>query len=122
MTLVQGKKIYVFGGTYNNRQFNNLFCLDLSEFRWSKVKYSGEAPSPREGHSATLISDHEIFYFGGVCQSENYNDSYVLDLEYMHWYKVLYESIYTAPSKRDSHSAVSVGNDVYIFGGIDSKD
>ena len=166
MTIVEGKTAYVFGGTYNDKRLNELYSFDLAEYRWSKVKWSGNPPSPREGHSATLVSSHEIFFFGGVNNSEVYsvanlsqsqslgsnltcsfaenssseaqitqskepvkhyelksfNNAYILDLEYNHWYNVLCEPMYPFPSKRDSHSAVSVSNDVYIFGGIDSNE
>ena len=82
-----------------------------------KVSLGGTSPLPREGHSATMISDNEIFLFGGSQHEELSDQAYVLDLDFMHWYVVGSENEKDIPSKRILHSAVSVWNNVYIFGG-----
>ena len=87
-----------------------------------KTVQSGTAPQERKDHSANLISNHEIFVFGGRSKSQVHNDSYILDVDFMHWHSVVYEEISNLPTARHGHSAVLAQNNIYVFGGSDSNE
>lgn len=48
--------LFVFGGNMMGRATNNIDVLDLKTFTWERsVNASGDAPDPRNSHSATLV-------------------------------------------------------------------
>eukprot|EP00921_Rhytidocystis_pertsovi_P016051 GHVQ01025372.1.p1 GENE.GHVQ01025372.1~~GHVQ01025372.1.p1 ORF type:complete len:517 (-),score=73.49 GHVQ01025372.1:546-2096(-) len=68
-TLVKNR-IFVFGGHHYDgketgfRYFNDLFILDVDKNTWLHPSCKGTAPSPRYGHTASLVA-HRIVFFGG---------------------------------------------------------
>jgi len=111
-------------------QFNEVWCFNVSERMWEQISYTGEAPSPRDGHSATKVSNSSILIFGGqgVCkvsennklerfsgnlenikikafaQREVYNDIYILDCASYAWQSLVRKS--HCPTGRRGHSAI----------------
>lgn len=60
-------KIFIFGGMVEYGKYSNdLYELDISKWEWKKIDVNFEVlPSPRLGHSFTLI-DKQIYLFGGL--------------------------------------------------------
>ena len=86
-----------------------------------KITLSGSAPQERKDHSSTLVSNHEIFIFGGESKGQVFNDSFILDVDFMHWHSVVSADEMNVPSARHGHSAVLAQNNIYVFGGTDSN-
>ena len=75
-----GDRAVVFGGcgitpTINGVAgepaiFNETYILHISDgFRWELADVTGDVPSPRWRHTATLLPDNNsIFVFGGLCK------------------------------------------------------
>ncbi|KAL2490161.1 Uncharacterized protein Adt_25789 [Abeliophyllum distichum] len=116
-----GHRMIVFGGTNGFKKVNDLHILDLHSREWTRPECHGNPPSPRESHTATLVNDEKLVIFGGSGEGEsNYlNDLHVLDLKTMGWTSL--EVQVNIPAPRDSHSAVAVGNRLFVYGG-DSGD
>lgn len=116
-----GHKMIVFGGTNGSEKVNDVHVLDLQSKEWTIPECTGTPPSPRESHTATLVGDEKLVIFGGSGEGEaNYlNDLYVLDLKTMRWTSP--EVRGSIPVPRDSHSAVAIGNRLFLYGG-DSGD
>ncbi|KAF5746701.1 Galactose oxidase/kelch repeat superfamily protein putative isoform 2 [Tripterygium wilfordii] len=112
-----GQKMIVFGGTNGSKKINDLHILDLMTKEWSRPECKGTPPSPRESHTATLIGNSKIVIFGGSGEGEaNYlNDLHVLDFKTMAWTSP--EMKGDIPVPRDSHSAVAIGNKLFVYGG-----
>lgn len=87
---------------------------------WAFPQIEGVPPSPRGGHSATLIGA-SILFFGGHFYSDKktgytyLNDTHVLDLNASRWIKPKIEG--TPPKPRYGHTAVLAGSRILIFGG-----
>ncbi|KAG9153358.1 hypothetical protein Leryth_017268 [Lithospermum erythrorhizon] len=112
-----GLWMIVFGGTNGSKKVNDLHVLDLQSLGWSKPVFEGIPPSPRESHTATLVGSDKLVIFGGSGEGErNYlNDVHVLDIKSMRWMPI--EVRGDKPVPRDSHSAVAVGNKLFVYGG-----
>jgi host cell factor len=65
----EGNRLIIFGGMLEYGKYSNdLYELDVSKWIWRKVNpscISCSLPSPRLGHSFTLI-DQRIYLFGGL--------------------------------------------------------
>ncbi|KAL3591086.1 hypothetical protein D5086_009726 [Populus alba] len=112
-----GHQMIVFGGTNGSKKVNDLHILDLGTKEWISPECKGTPPSPRESHTATLIGGDRIMVFGGSGEGEaNYlNDLHVLDLKSMRWTSPEVKG--SIPAPRDSHSAVEIGNKLFVYGG-----
>lgn len=112
-----GGQMIIFGGTNGSRKVNDLHVLDLGSKEWISPQCKGTPPSPRESHTGTLIGDDKIMVFGGSGEGEaNYlNDLHVLDLKSMRWTSPEVKG--DIPVPRDSHSAVAIGNKLFVYGG-----
>ena len=55
----------VFGGLSDSAVYNDVHVLSLSTGYWSRAATSGHSPSPRYGHSATMIAANLMLVFGG---------------------------------------------------------
>ncbi|GMY22016.1 acyl-CoA-binding domain-containing protein 5-like [Fagus crenata] len=112
-----GHKMIVFGGTNGSKKVNDLHVLDLATKEWIRPECKGTPPSPRESHTATLVGDDKMVIFGGSGEGEaNYlNDLHILDLKNMRWTSPEVKG--DVPVPRDSHSAVAIGNKVFVYGG-----
>lgn len=115
--VVVGHRMIVFGGTNGSKKVNDLHILDLGTKEWTKPEFKGTPPSPRESHTATLVGDEKLVVFGGSGEGEaNYlNDLHILDLKTMRWSSPEVKG--DVPVPRDSHSAVAIGNKLFIYGG-----
>ncbi|KAK9291763.1 hypothetical protein L1049_019713 [Liquidambar formosana] len=112
-----GHRMIVFGGTNGSKKVNDLHILDLVSKDWTRPECKGAPPSPRESHTATLVGDEKLVIFGGSGEGEaNYlNDLHVLDFKTMRWTSPEVKG--DIPVPRDSHSAVAIGNRVFVYGG-----
>merc|ERR1712130_286533 len=117
---VVGKKMYIFGGNNYNKLFNDLYCLDTGNMKWSQVITQGKPPSPRANHSLTNIGDKYLMVFGGN-DGQPLNDIHIFDIEKSTWTQPKLHG--TPPIARGGHSAVCLKNkQLLIFaGGYNSK-
>jgi len=116
--------LVVFGGCFLDREcFGDVRVLDTVEDRWFAPVVSGVGPTPREGHSATLVADN-IYVFGGSSEQGYMNDLYVLAVgeqsagEQMRMAWGTVDVSGRAPSPREGHSATAVNERIFVFGGF----
>ncbi|GAV80141.1 Kelch_3 domain-containing protein/Kelch_4 domain-containing protein [Cephalotus follicularis] len=115
--LVGHHRMIVFGGTNGSKKVNDLHILDLGTKQWAREECKGTPPTPRESHTATLVGDDKMVIFGGSGEGEAncLNDLHVLDLKTMRWTSPEVKG--DIPVPRDSHSAVAIGNKLFVYGG-----
>ncbi len=112
--IIFGGSRYTSGGRF--AYFNDTFTLDTEHHLWHKVACSGEAPTPRYGHSAELIGSR-MFVFGGRGEVGTLRDMYFLDLVEWSWVPLSVTS--ACPSPRFFHASLLVGRKVVVHGGWD---
>lgn len=132
--LLDNGRVVVHGGGGKDRIFDDLWVLDTNNMTWSQPKESGTKPSPRWGHSATLIGQR-ILVFGGVF--ENHMSSQLFELNTRMY---IFDRIYLAlsetwtwkeimlplangiaPAPRAAHSATAFDKYLMVLWGGDDK-
>ena len=89
-------------------------------WQWAYPTIEGVPPSPRGGHTATLVGASLIVFGGHYYAGKNdgfiyLNDTIVLDVNDNRWYRPKLNGI--PPPARYGHSAVLAGSRIVIFGG-----
>ena len=74
-------KLYVFGGYDGKKNHNTISVYSIDSKQWSTLDLPN-APSGRNGHTATLIDNRRVFIIGGWLGSGPFaaNDLHILDL------------------------------------------
>ena len=127
-----GNKVYLFGGLANDsedpknnipRYLNDLYTLEIKAnsnvMQWDIPSCYGQAPPPRESHSATACFDKDgtnprLIIYGGMsgCRLA---DLWILHIDTMTWSKPQLNGI--PPLPRSLHSATMIGTRMFVFGG-----
>uniref|UniRef100_A0AAY4CXL2 Host cell factor 1 n=1 Tax=Denticeps clupeoides TaxID=299321 RepID=A0AAY4CXL2_9TELE len=127
-----GNKCYLFGGLANDsedpknnipRYLNDLYTLELragsSVVGWDIPITYGVLPPPRESHTAVVYTEKEskksrLVIYGGMSGCR-LGDLWTLDIETLTWNKPVVDG--TAPLPRSLHSATTISNKMFVFGG-----
>ncbi|XP_075434445.1 host cell factor 1 isoform X2 [Ascaphus truei] len=127
-----GSKCYLFGGLANDsedpknnipRYLNDLYVLELRPgsgvVAWDIPITYGILPPPRESHTAVVYTDKDnkksrLVIYGGMSGCR-LGDLWILDIETLTWNKPNLNGI--APLPRSLHSATTINNKMYVFGG-----
>jgi host cell factor len=119
-----GNRILTFGGMVEYGNYSNeLHELDIEHWEWKKLnpksKMLGNSlPSPRLGHSFSLL-DNRVFLFGGLENESKdpkdnipkyLNDLYVLESVNNELFWSNPQTIGSSPSPRESHTCVAYKN------------
>jgi dynein heavy chain len=125
-------RVFVFGGFggfgYTREELCDLFVFDarkgenpgekeMGDRQWHALFPDGKAPSPRSGHSCTVVADSKLFVFGGWNKSRQFNDLHIYDTEGNRWSN---PDCNYGPS-RWNHSSIAVESipdaKLFVFGG-----
>ncbi|XP_068539207.1 uncharacterized protein [Anas acuta] len=114
------KRIYVFGGIKEDKDYSSIYILDTVTWEWLPVAAKGRMPMLTY-HSATIYRK-ELFVFGGTSHKMASqavgpcsNVLYVFNPEHEIWYQPISEG--EKPLPRFGHSATLLKNRLLIFGG-----
>ncbi|KAL1500249.1 hypothetical protein AB1Y20_012917 [Prymnesium parvum] len=131
------KRIYFFGGTWVDADDNSVYLSDLhvlssvgdglppvegwpaAGWEWTRPQTTGTTPSPREGHTASIVGETMVVFGGAGLDTDdtsiNLSDVHMLDTCTFTWSQpAMHGSI---PQERRYHTASVVGDKIYIFGG-----
>ncbi|XP_026131434.1 host cell factor 1 isoform X1 [Carassius auratus] len=129
---IVGNKCYLFGGLANDsedpknnipRYLNDLYTLELrpgsSVMGWDIPVTYGALPPPRESHTAVIYTEKatkksRLVIYGGMSGCR-LGDLWTLDIDTLTWNKPAISG--TAPLPRSLHSATTITNKMYVFGG-----
>lgn len=114
------RRIVIFGGTFGRDFSNELWSLDLADFRMSRIHCTGDIPSARYKHSMAVLpfnSDKAIMFGGAERLNYQLNDCYLLDMPTGRW--TLLECSGDIPVGRFAHIAVMTNTHMIIHGGTD---
>ncbi|EGR32384.1 kelch motif family protein, putative [Ichthyophthirius multifiliis] len=111
-----GQFLILFGGCYLDLKcMNDIYFYNIVDQKWDLPKIFGDPPSPRGGHSSTLVGQY-LYIFGGSSSLGIFSDLYRLDLTNRIWEEL--NLIGQKPSGRCNHKAILDNNGrIVIFGG-----
>jgi len=118
-----GKYILIFGGGDDRRLYNDVYVLNADNFQWTRLEPKGEGPSPRWGHTATII-DRKLYIFAGHDGTKRLNDLWILNIESLdnlEWSQPILSPDSTMPPARAGHTADPIGRKIFVYGGGDGK-
>ena len=116
--VVYSGSIYIFGGYDGSEYLSNIWECDPDPVLGgcTQLAVTGDAPSGRAYHSATIDDVNGIMYiFGGQSGSTNLNDLWAFTLSTSTWEQLTGTS--TNPPAVSYHTAVADGANMYVFGG-----
>lgn len=113
------KYLLIFGGCDGREKYNSLYRIDTSTLTIRQMDEYGEVPIPRFGHTAILYKN-SFYIFGGWNGYETQDDLYQYSFISNFWYleKICYGQ---KPPARYRHAATVIGDSMFIFGGINSR-
>ena len=128
--LPQRQLLLCFGGdveddkTGKMSSTDQVMVLDCEIMLWYPPTVSGQIPSGRSGHSASVFEDtSELVVFGGVKNGKWLNSASVLDTNRWKWQTI--RAVGVAPPHRSYHSSTAIKTDegtrLVIFGGNDDS-
>ena len=106
-----GPSIIVFAGAglepikARDRLLNDMWAFNIHKESWTFVNQSGQIPTARAGHTATLIKS-AMYVYGGVVDTPSGTSSelYCFDTKTRAWTEILYTG--TSPGEIYNHAAV----------------
>ncbi|KAM8744233.1 uncharacterized protein AB9X84_018278 isoform 1-T3 [Acanthopagrus schlegelii] len=117
---------FVFGGASSINQeedspvyFNDFYMLTVSpdDMTWEEIPQNGEVPSAREGHVLCVVKG-KLYLFGGVSSPDAtvcLPGVYRFDIVSLTWECLAVRGVALRSLR---HSAVAVGDNIYVYGGI----
>eukprot|EP01027_Heterolobosea_sp_BB2_P016717 GEZU01023754.1.p1 GENE.GEZU01023754.1~~GEZU01023754.1.p1 ORF type:complete len:370 (-),score=67.30 GEZU01023754.1:79-1188(-) len=124
-----GSRLYVFGGEETPRVpfSNDIHYIDLSTTNdcddapaeWKTITPTNTPPKPMLAHTCTPIGN-SLFFFGGRDEAKvDLATLYEFDTTNATWtdHTANMDGSTTAPMARSYHTATSLGNKLYVFGG-----
>ncbi|PKI85561.1 Kel2p [Malassezia vespertilionis] len=128
-------EVYIFGGLVRDSVKNDMYITKVEHTQIQRsngvktdialnatlVQTSGQAPLPRVGHAAVLVSNVFILWGGDTkIRAEDKQDDalYLLNLNNREWTRVLAGAINGAgPIGRYGHTLSVIGSNLFVFGG-----
>ena len=119
-SVVYNGDIYMFGGASDAEYQNDLqvlvgggsFFTGSSDPQWTTVATTN-APTPRYGHSASVVGD-KMYVFGGERSGTVFKDLFAYDFATATWE---YVQASNSPSPRYDHAAAVSGSTLIVSGG-----
>ncbi|KAH7648445.1 hypothetical protein FG379_000369 [Cryptosporidium bovis] len=121
-SVIFGDHLFIHGGEFSTEQqfyhFKDMWKLNLRNYLWEEVKFTGMSPSPRSGHRM-VVWRHFFVVFGGfhdtVRETQYFNDIYIFNTKNLHWDKIDSSKYETLPSPRSGVQMVLCPNTDKIF-------
>ncbi|XP_015941234.1 tRNA wybutosine-synthesizing protein 2/3/4 isoform X1 [Arachis duranensis] len=108
-----------FGGPGRHARRDDLLLLDPCSGNLEMISTPAcESPSPRLGHTASLVGDCMFVIGGRTGPDKILSDVWILDTTKNYWR--LHQCGGSVFPPRHRHAAAVVGSNIYVFGGLDT--
>ncbi|KAH8739293.1 hypothetical protein FG386_000050 [Cryptosporidium ryanae] len=105
--VIFGEYLFIHGGEFSTEQqfyhFKDMWRLNLKNYIWEEVKFTGVSPSPRSGHRM-VVWRHFFIVFGGfhdtVKETQYFNDIHIFNTKTLNWDKIDSSKYESLPSPR----------------------
>jgi N-acetylneuraminic acid mutarotase len=122
-TLLSKQKGVIWGGTLGYQVVNNGAIYDFADNTWSLTSTDSNCPSPRTANSSVWTGSKLIIWGGydyvATVGEVFLNDGGIYDSETDTWQSI--PGGYGVPKPRYQHSAIWIGNAMFIWGGYDKN-
>ena len=115
--LWKNKYYVVYGGQGETINYQDTWLLDITNFQWTQLN-TLNTPISRYGHTAVL-SGNMMLVQGGENNSPSFPELWQLNLITATW--TLLQPFGPIPSARSYHGCSLIGDNMYIFGGLDNN-
>ena len=120
MVVINDTCILLFGGDQSSRAvINELWAYNKDNSKWEKYP-DGISPQERRRHAAAVL-DGMMYIFGGEGATGLLDDIWKYDPSSNTWTECTSGGA-SLPAERKTHSATTVGDKIYVGGGIDIGD
>jgi N-acetylneuraminic acid mutarotase len=121
-SVVIGKTIYIFGGSFKqSKHYGDFYSFDTETRKWTKIEAEG-TPAERSGH-LSFVFDNKIYIFGGFYGDGGFErrvDMFTFDVTTSKWSSV--EPQGSLPfTARALNGVVASNGNFYVYGGYDGK-
>nr|PNR43968.1 hypothetical protein PHYPA_016351 [Physcomitrium patens] len=114
-------KLVIYGGWDGSKWLSDVYVLNTLSFEWMPLPITGPAPSPRCGHSATMVEKRMLIFGGRGGGGPIMGDLWALkglfdeEQEPPAWTQLKLPG--SGPAPRCGHSTTSGGSQLLVFGG-----
>ncbi|KAK8607131.1 hypothetical protein V6N13_052877 [Hibiscus sabdariffa] len=118
---IGNQKIVMYGGWDGKKWLSDLYILDTISLEWTELSVTGSLPSPRCGHTATMVEKRLLVFGGRGGGGPIMSDLWALkglieeENETPGWTQLKLPG--QAPSPRCGHTVTSGGHYLLLFGG-----
>ncbi|XP_022841437.1 tip elongation aberrant protein 1 [Olea europaea var. sylvestris] len=118
---IGNRKVVMYGGWDGKKWLSDVYVLDTISLEWTELSVSGTIPSPRCGHSVTMVEKRLLMYGGRGGGGPIMGDLWALkglieeENETPGWTQLKLPG--QAPSPRCGHTITSGGHYLLLFGG-----
>jgi hypothetical protein len=111
-----GSKMFIFGGRgAGGVTFKDVYALDVTCWRWTRVRTTTATPCARFGHAQALVG-HKLVVFGGWDAARCFNDLWIFDTTTATWTEPRVDG--KPPTPRQGHSMLLLpSGGLLVFGG-----
>lgn len=120
---IHQNKMIVFGGYQINNEINSnsneIWCLNLNTFTWSKPDISNTKPPPRYGQFQIALDSDNLLIVGGCGGPNNmFNDVWVLNMsgDVWQWRNILVKNRKWAATHMWCNPACRIGSKLVVLG------
>ncbi|CAN6218978.1 unnamed protein product [Urochloa humidicola] len=115
-----GNSTYVIGGRGGPSEIlDDVWVLQNTDNTWLRLECSGDIFRPRHRHAAAAAAS-KIYVFGGLSNEGVYSCMNIFDTKSKQW-RMLTAAAGEWPCARHSHSLLSYGSKLFMFGGHDGQ-
>ena len=110
-----------YGKRRNGELLNDVWAFDVDDYKWTKLKLTGDNVSPRFGSVATMMGNYIVIFGGeGEQEGEYFSDLHTIDVTTG---EVMFtQAKGTQPAKRADPVMAIYRKRLYIWGGYNGND
>ncbi|KAH9520447.1 kelch domain-containing protein 1 [Bulinus truncatus] len=110
------RHLLIFGGRDVEERQNDLHIFNIDTRKWfTDLTVAGSVPAPRSFHSLTALGSKAVLFGGRGRNDQHFENFDVFDFDKKEWQPATVEG--DKPAARGQHSAVAVGDSIFLFGG-----